>query len=98
MTRDDTKKDDKTDGKPTTGDPKGQAEEKYRWLKESVAYLEALKEFDRKNYNAFEKSVTGSIVREFVSKAPPQNEKGLSFPMATIRDCAARPSATSRGG
>ncbi len=80
VTRDDTKKDDKTDGKPATGDPKGQAEEKYRWLKESVAYLEALKEFDRKSYNAFEKSVTGSIVREFVSKAPPQNEKGFKLP------------------
>ena len=74
------KKDDKTDGKPATGDPKQQAEDKYRWLKESVAYLEALKEFDRKSYNAFEKSVTGSIVREFVSKAPPQNEKGFKLP------------------
>ena len=72
--------DDKKDGKPTTGDPKQQAEEKYRWLKESVAYLEALKEFDRKSYNSFEKSVTSSIVREFVSKAPPRYDKEFKLP------------------
>jgi hypothetical protein len=72
--------DDNKDGKTPTADPKKQAEEKYQWLKESVAYLEALKEFDRKSYNAFEKSVTGSIVREFVSKYPPQYEKGFKLP------------------
>jgi hypothetical protein len=78
--------DDKKDGKPVTGDPKKQAEEKYRWLKESVAYLEALKEFDRKSYNSFEKSVTGSIVREFVSKYPPQYEKGFKLPDGSDKD------------
>ncbi len=62
------------------GDPKQQAEAKYRWLKESVAYLEALKEYDRKSYNAFEKSVTSSIVREFVSKTPPRYDKEFKLP------------------
>ncbi len=71
-----------TEGKkdPAPGDPKQQAEAKYRWLKESVAYLEALKEFDRKSYNSFEKSVTSSIVREFVSKAPPRYDKEFKLP------------------
>ena len=71
-----------TDGKKETapGDPKQQAEAKYRWLKESVAYLEALKEYDRKSYNSFEKSVTSSIVREFVSKAPPRYDKEFKLP------------------
>ena len=64
----------------TPSDPKSQAEAKYRWLKESVAYLEALKEFDRKSYNSFEKSVTSSIVREFVSKAPPRYDKEFKLP------------------
>ena len=71
-----------TEGKkdPAPGDPKQQAEAKYRWLKESVAYLEVLKEFDRKSYIAFEKSVTSSIVREFVSKAPPRYDKEFKLP------------------
>ena len=64
----------------TPSDPKSQAEAKYRWLKESVAYLEVLKEFDRKSYIAFEKSVTSSIVREFVSKAPPRYDKEFKLP------------------
>ena len=71
-----------TDGKrePAPGNPKQQAEARYRWLKENVAYLEALKEYDRKSYNAFEKSVTSSIVREFVSKTPPRYEKDFKLP------------------
>ncbi len=69
---------DKKEAAP--GDPKQQAEAKYRWLKESVAYLEALKEYDRKSYNSFEKSVTSSIVREFVSKTPPRYDKEFKLP------------------
>ncbi len=61
-------------------DPGTQAQTKYRWLRESVAYLEALKEYDRKSYSAFEKSVTSSIVREFVAQAPPRNEKDFKLP------------------
>ncbi len=72
------KPEDKKEAAP--GDPKQQAEAKYRWLKESVAYLEALKEYDRKSYNSFEKSVTSSIVREFVSKAPPRYDKEFKLP------------------
>ena len=64
----------------TPSDPKSQAEAKYRWLKESVAYLEALKEFDRKSYISFEKSVTSSIVREFMSKTPPRYDKEFKLP------------------
>ncbi len=69
---------DKKEAAP--GDPKQQAEAKYRWLKEAVAYLEVLKEYDRKSYNAFEKSVTSSIIREFTAKTPPRYEKGFKLP------------------
>ncbi|MEO0250175.1 MAG: hypothetical protein ABIN58_11755, partial [candidate division WOR-3 bacterium] len=72
--------DDRKDDKTQVSDPKKEAERKYQWLKESLAYLQALKEFDRKSYNAFEKSVTGSIVREFVSRNPPRYERDFKLP------------------
>jgi hypothetical protein len=68
------------DGKPVPTDPKGRAEAKYQWLKDSLVYLEVLKEYDRKTYASFKNGVTSAMVREFTAANPPRYDAGAKLP------------------
>ena len=63
-----------------TADLKLQAEWKYQLLQDNVAYLEALRELDRKTFVAFKNSVTSAMVRQFVASHPSGYEDGAKLP------------------
>jgi len=73
-----SKPEDKPSDKPITGDPKKQAEEKYQWLKDSLKYLEELKEADRKAFVSFRRTVIARMVSEFTSQFPPPTQAELN--------------------
>jgi hypothetical protein len=67
------------DKKPT-GDATSQAEARHQWLKDSLVYLEALKEYDRKTFASFKNGVNSAMVRDFVAQNPPQYDASAKLP------------------
>jgi hypothetical protein len=72
--------DDTTGGAKPVADLKSQAEAKYQWLKDSLVYLEALKEYDRKTFASFKNGVTSAMARQFVAENPRNYDDKAKLP------------------